>query len=346
MPSRSRTPHPARMSLRTRELLEAVHWVANDQEGLITAAQLDEIGIPRSTLSRRIRTGGSWRRLLPGTYLVADGPVTSAHRERAGLLFAGRDAVFTGATGLSRWGLENLPVAPELAQVHTLIPATRHRKSAGFVVVERTQRMPQTQTVQGAPTAPVDRCLVDAARRITDRRSTRAMILEAVQREMVAIDAVDRELRFAQRRGTALIRDTLDEARAGVRSAPEAELRHHAMVGGLPQIWWNPTLWTPGGEYIAMPDGVVVESLAVIEVQSRKYHDGDDAFGETLARTARLGRHGLVVTQVVPGTMRRNPGATLRAISETHREALSRPRPNLVLLDSRGVRPASLSSTR
>jgi hypothetical protein len=95
-----------------------------------------------------------------------------------------------------------------------------------------------------------------------------------------------------------------------------------------------------------MPDGVVVESLAVIEVQSRKYHDGDDSFGVTLERSALLARHGLLVTHVVPGTMRRNPGVTLRAIAETHREALIRPRPNLVLVDSRGVRPQSLLSTR
>lgn len=334
------------MSLRTRELLDAVHWAANDQDGLISAAQLDEIGIPRSTLSRRIRTGGSWRRLLPGTYLVVDGPVTVAHRERAALLFAGRDAVFTGATGLRRWGLENLPVAPDLASVHTVIPAFRHRKSAGFAIVERTQRMPDAQSIQGTPTASVARCLVDAARRITDRRSTRAMILEAVQREMVTVDAVDRELRFAQRRGTALIRETLGEARASVRSAPEAELRHYAMLSGLPLIWWNPTLWTPEGEFVAMPDGVVVESLAVIEVQSRKYHDGDDTFGATLGRAARLGQQGLLVTHVVPGIMRRNPGDTVRAITETHREALRRPRPNLVLLDSRGVRPSTHLSTR
>jgi hypothetical protein len=333
------------MSLRTQDLLDAVHWVANDQDGLISAAQLDELGVPRSTLSRRIRTGGQWRRVLPGTYLVADGPMTVVHRERAGLLFAGQDAVLTGASGLRRWGVENLPVAPESASVHTLIPATRHRKSAGFAIVERTGRMPQAHVIGGAPTASLGRCLVDAARRIIDRRSTRAMVLEAVQREMVTIDAIEQELRHAQRRGTALIGETLEEARAGVRSAPEAELRHHALAGGLPLIWWNPTLWTPGGEFVAMPDGVVVESLAVIEVQSRKYHDTDDTFGATLGRSAHLSRRKLLVTHVVPGTMRRNPGATLRAIAETHREALTRLRPDLVLLDSRGIRPESLSST-
>lgn len=333
------------MSLRTQDLLEAVHWVANDQDGLITAAQLDELGVPRSTLSRRIRTGGQWRRVLPGTYLVTDGPVTVVQRERAGLLFAGVDAVLSGASGLRRWGLESLPVAPESAAVHAVIPDSRHRKSAGFAIVERTQRLPQPRTIEGVPVASLDRCLVDAARRITDRRSTRAMTLEAIQREMVTIDAVEQELRHAQRRGTALIRETLVEARAGVRSAPEAELRHFALAGNLPLIWWNPTLWTPDEDFVAMPDGVVVESMAVLEVQSRKYHDTDDTFGATLGRSALLARNGLLVTHIVPGEMRRNPGAMLRAVVETHHQALARPRPNLILRDSRGVRSHPLLST-
>lgn len=327
------------MSLRTHDLLDAVHWVANEQDGLITASQLDAIGIPRSTLSRRIRTGGQWRRVLPGTYLVADGPLTVTQRERAGLLFAGTDAHLTGISGMRRWGVEHLPDDPQRCPVHTLIPAERHRKSAGFVIVERTQQMPDPCTIDQVPVAPLARCLVDAARRTIDRRSTRAMTLEAIQRAMVALDDVERELRHAQRRGTALIRETLEEARAGVRSAPEAELRHHAMAAGLPAIWWNPTLWTPNGEFVAMPDGVVVESMAVIEVQSRKYHDDDESFAATLGRSECLGRHGLLVSHVVPRAMRRDPNATLRAIVETHRVALGRPRPNLLLDDSRGVRP-------
>lgn len=334
------------MSLRTQDLLDAVHWVANDQDGLVTAAQLDALGVPRSTLSRRIRTGGQWRRVLPGTYLVSDGPITVAQRERAGLLFAGADAMLTGVSGLRRWGVENLPDDPEKRPVHTLIPASRHRKSAGFVIVERTQAMPRSSsTIENAPVAPLARCLVDAARRITDRRTTRAMALEPIQRSMVTIDETEYELRHAQRRGSALLRDTLEEARAGVRSAPEAELRHHAMAGGLPTIWWNPTLWTPAGEFVAMPDGIVVESMAVIEVQSRKHHDGDESFAATLSRSARLERHGLLVTHVVPAIMRRDPPATLRAILETHRVALTRPRPTLRLEDSRGVRPKRASSS-
>lgn len=328
------------MSLRTRDLLDAVHWAASDQDGLITAAQLDEIGIPRSTLSRRIRTGGAWRRVLPGTYLVTDDPVTVEQRERAGLLFAGMGAVLTGATGLRRWGIRYLPADPDSAPVHMVIPAARHRKSAGFAVVERTQRPPTPVILDRAPVAPIARSLTDAARRITDRRSTRAMVLEVIQRELATIDQVESELRHAQRRGTALLRDTLKEARSGVRSAPEAELRQHALASGLPLIWWNPTLWTAADDFAAMPDAVIVESMTALEVQSRQYHDGsDEQFAATLQRASWYEDHGFTLVQIVPGVMRRNPQAALNTIVEAHRLALTRPRPNFILKDTRGVRP-------
>ena len=141
------------MSLRTRDLLDAVDWIAQDQSGLITAAQLAEIGVIRSTLSRRIRSGGQWRRVLPGVYQVTEGALSLDQRDRAGLLFAGKGAVLTGSAGLRRHGIRYLPEPPETANVHVAIPIQRHRKSAGFVTVERTQRPPTPLSIDGFPVA-------------------------------------------------------------------------------------------------------------------------------------------------------------------------------------------------
>lgn len=327
------------MSLRTSDLLDAVNWVARDQAGLISAAQLDAIGIPRSTLSRRIRTGGQWRRVLPGVYQVTAGPLTLDQREHAGLLFAGRDAVITGATGLRLRQIENLPEAPQIAPVHLSIPVERHRKSAGFAIVERTKRPPVPSTVRGLPVAPLARCIVDAGRRLTSRQSTRAFTLEAIQRGLVDVNAIERELRQAQRRGTALLRECLDEARAGVRSAPEAELRVHMLRGGAPPTLWNPTLCWPDGQFLAQPDGLIVESMTVLEVQSAQHHSRGQKWTGTLNRATAYSAAGLLVVHVIPAEMRRNPSLTLRMIELTHEEGLRRPRPNLLIEESRGARP-------
>ena len=327
------------MSLRTRDLLDAVDWIAQDQQGLITAAQLDSIGIPRSTLSRRIRTGGAWQRVLPGVYSVTHEGLTIAQRDLAGLLFSGRDAVLTGGTGLRLWGLEYLPADPATAPVHICIPIERHRKSAGFVIVERTKRPPSPADGFGVPVAPLARCIVDAGRRITARRTTRALVLEAIQRELVTVEAVTVELGRAQRRGTALLGDVLQEARAGVRSSPEAELREHMLRGGMPAALWNPTLRWPNGAFLAQPDGLIEESMTVIEVQSEQYHAHGRRWDATLERASRYGAAGLLVVHVIPADMRRDPNQTLRLIAETHREGLRRPRPPLMVEDTRGMRP-------
>lgn len=319
------------MSLRTSELLDAVEWIAGDQLGLITAAQLDEIGFTRSTLARWIRTGGRWRRVLPGTYLVSTGPMSIEQRETAGLLFAGEGAFLTGISGMRRWGIKYLPGDPRAVPVHAAIPVTRHRKSAGFVVVERTQRLPATSILGGAPCAPLARCIVDAARRINDRRTTRAFMLEAVQRQMVVIHALEQELSHAQRRGTAVLRDCIVEARAGVQSAPEAELRSFLATTSLPTPLWNPRLSLPNGEFLAKPDGLIEESMTVLEVESATHHAQGDDWTRTLDRATRYGSLGLVVVHIVPSEMRRNPAKTLRDIVESHEYALTRPKPDLIV---------------
>ncbi|MFL6288333.1 MAG: hypothetical protein ACJ73L_08040 [Actinomycetes bacterium] len=329
------------MHLRARDLLEAVHWVANDQLGLITAAQLEEIGVLSSTLARRARTGGAWRRVLPGTYQVADGPMSIEQREMAALLFTGSHGVLTGASGMRRWGLTYLPQDPIDAYVHTLIPLTRHRKSSGFVVVERTKRLPTPTTVDALPVAPLARCIVDAGRRNIDRRTTRAFLLEAVQREMVGVEEIAHELSKAQRRGTALLRECVEEARAGVRSAPEAELRELMLRAGFGPTLWNPVLRLPTRKFVAQPDGLIKESMTVIEVQSKQYHGEGDRFVATLNRATNYGALGLLVVHVVPSEMRRDPNATLRQIWQTHRRGLERPLPTLIVEDARGRRPSA-----
>jgi hypothetical protein len=330
------------MTLRTNDLLDAVSWVAHDQMGLITAAQLEHIGIPRSSLARRIRTGGAWRRVLPGTYAVFPGPLSIEQREMAGMLFTGQDARLTGASGMRRWGIEYLPDDPMDAQVHTLIPLTRHRKSSGFVTVERTKRHPVGVEIDGIAVASLERCIVDAGRRITDRRTTRAFVLEAIQREKVGIGGIADELARAQRRGTALLRECLDEARAGVRSAPEAELRHLMEQAGFTGVLWNPVLRLPTGKFVAQPDGLIRRSMTVLEVQSRQFHAEGDRFVSTLSRATEFGGLGLIVVHVIPSEMRRDPIGTLRQLTAAHERGLERPVQDLIIEDARGRRPNSV----
>ena len=317
------------MSQRSRFLLEAVDYVASAQDGLITASQLSEIGIPGSTLQGRIRTGGPWRRILPGIYDVMPGSLTSQQRDRAALLFAGHDAQLTGAAALRRHGLRYHPPGNN---VHTLISHTRHRKSSGFAIVERTHLLPSPITIGGLPVAPIARAIVDAARRVTVRSDTRAFALEAIQRGLTTSDDLEEELRRAQRRGTALIREVVSEAQAGVRSAPEAEVRQAILHTELPEPLWNPGLLLPGGTFLAQPDGLIEVSMVAIEVDSRTHHSEGDDWQDTLERGTDLGNAGLQVVHVIPSRFRRNPQETLNRIRRAHQLGLERPTPDLQVI--------------
>jgi len=317
------------MRRRTKDLLDAVMWIADTQHGLITASQLSEIGFASSTLQRRTRTGGPWRRLLPGIYTVTNGMPTVEQREQAGLLFAGAGGCLTGFTALRRRGVRYLPDGPASGMIHTLIPIDRHRKSSGFVIIERTHRLPATMNLGGFPCASVARAVVDGCRRITDRRATRALLLETVQSGMTTVEELSDELRRAQRRGTALLSDALKDARAGVRSAPEAEVRDLVLQAPIPEPLWNPSIYLPDDTFLAQPDGLIAESMVAIEVDSRAHHSAKGDWENTLDRHTELTSAGLLVVHIAPSRFRANPMKYVDQIVTTHRQGLQRTLPNL-----------------
>jgi hypothetical protein len=179
----------------------AVRRTADNQAGLITSAQLAEIGVRTSTVSRRC-VGGMWTRVLPGVHLV-DGGFPSRHqRERAALLYAGEPSMITGMTGLRHHAIravrlqevaDDVPERPE--PVHTLINHDVRRLSTGYVRIERTRRLPQDAVRRdGLLIAPVARCVGDAVRRSRNASDVDALVAEVVQRGLATVAQLDAEL--------------------------------------------------------------------------------------------------------------------------------------------------------
>ena len=145
----------------------------------------------------------------------------------------------------------------------------------------------------------------------------------------IAPELLYAELKHAQRRGTALIREVAAEARSGVRSAPEAEVRAAVLQSGLPTPLWNPGLFLPNGAFLAQPDGLIEASMVAIEVDSREHHSQDYGWEHTLERDTDLSNEGLIVVHVIPRRFRRNPSETLNRLHRAHERGLTRPRPEL-----------------
>lgn len=67
------------------------------QDGLITRAQAAAAGMSPAAIAHALRPGGPWRRVLRGVYATFTGPLAPIHQLRAACLYAGDDAVVTGA---------------------------------------------------------------------------------------------------------------------------------------------------------------------------------------------------------------------------------------------------------
>lgn len=318
---------------RRSALDRAIRDTADTQLGLVTAAQLAELGVSTSVSSRRT-AGGMWTRVLPGVHLVDGGRPVRRQRELAALLYAGDPSLLTGTTGLRLYGVRALRLqevaddAPDRPEpVHGLVPHERRRLSTGYARLERTRRFPdESVRVEGLAVAPVARAVADAARRLRRASDVAAVVAEVVQRGMTDVASLRRELDEGSRRGSALFREALHAVGLGAGSGPEIDLLHILEPVGLPSVHYNVTVVDERGQYVGSPDVWLDDVGLAIEVDSVEYHAGTDGFAATLRRNRRYAAAGVLVLPLLP----RELGARATVLGEIHaarRAAAARPRP-------------------
>ena len=148
------------------------------QYRVISRSQAMACGMTESTLQHRLRAGGPWQRMLPGVFLTVTGVPTSDQRDVAALLYAGPGSLLTGTAALRLWGVR----APHSSVIDVLIPDSKQRKSAGFVRIRATARMPEEMYAVGSRRiAPLARAVGDTARTLSRLADVRALIAAVVQ---------------------------------------------------------------------------------------------------------------------------------------------------------------------
>ncbi|MGU3432339.1 type IV toxin-antitoxin system AbiEi family antitoxin domain-containing protein [Actinomycetes bacterium M1A6_2h] len=75
------------------------------QDGVITAMQARDVGLSRDAVGRLVRSG-TWMRMAPQIYFVADRELTGEARIRVAVWGSGRGATLTGAAAAYWLGLE------------------------------------------------------------------------------------------------------------------------------------------------------------------------------------------------------------------------------------------------
>lgn len=294
------------------------------QRGLATAAQLARAGWSPDAVRHLARTRG--RRVAWSVYSCHPRPLDDDDWLVAGWLWAGQDSVLTGARALSRRGIDVSRLAPP----RFLVPATRRRRlGPRSAVTVRTRRLPTGTLRRDVPVAPLERALVDAAVfRELPLRELRALTIAVLQNSQTTADRLEDEVEASRRHGGGPIRESIAAFRAGAWSAPEALLidtvRAHPE---LPMMLANPRLETASGELIGTPDGYFQDSGVAVQVHSRAHHTGIDASGgdlwvATVENDSRYQRHGIVVVQVIPELLERDPAqvvAMIAAVVTAHR---------------------------
>lgn len=227
------------------------------------------------------------------------GRPTTRERLIGALAYAGPDAVVTGASALSLYALRTAPPGP----VHVLVGHGQRRQSHGYVVVERTRNLPRDRAlreVQGLPTAPLSRAVVDACRRLESLNEIRNLVADAVQNHALPLEELRRSLWAAARQRTALLRVVVAEVAEGVRFAAEARARELIRQFGLPEPLYNVRLLDERGGLIAEPDGYYERWACGYQIDSRRWHLSPDDYERTVSSRAYAGRFGVLLVPITP----------------------------------------------
>lgn len=266
--------------------------------------------------------------------MLRNGTPTWEQSIDAALRYAGKDALVTGMAGARLHGLTK---APQTNVVHLLITEPRQRLSSGFVLVERTTRLPSSTTRLGFPTADVTRAVLDAARRMRNRPAVEALLAEAVQRGRTTPQRLWKELNAGSIRGSALPREVLSAIADGARSTAEARAADLASRSGLPRMMLNPELRTSGGLLLPSPDGWIDEVGLAWEIDSYDWHLAPEDYRRTLWRHNVLTAHGIIVVHTIPSRLATEPDQVLDELRAAYRHATQRPRPDVI---ARSIRAA------
>jgi hypothetical protein len=285
--------------------------LARTQDGILTRRQALESGLSRAAIRHALGKNGSWQKIIPGVYATFSGPLKERHRVRAALLYAGDQAVVTGAYACRAYGLQYVPTKAR-STIEILVPANIRRAPIEIADIRRVKSLPPARTLRGIRCASPERAALDACRDVKSRRDVRAVLCEVVQRQLTNSARLAEEFGNVDRRGMAHVRQSIDDVVAGCRSAPECELRDLIRTSTvLDEPVWNQPL--PDDESL-VPDGYYRAVRLALEVDSAEHHRFGDGPELTEQRRARYASLGWRVLPISPRRIRQEPKAVLAEI--------------------------------
>ncbi|NIZ92672.1 hypothetical protein [Kineococcus rubinsiae] len=306
-------------------LPDSLRVVLQQQDGLVTTAQVLGAGVPRGQLRWALER--RWQLVHRGVVVTTTGALTPHQRLVAAQLFAGEGA-YLAATTAARWhGVES---AGRDTVVRMTAAPGRESKASPGVLVRRTHR-PDARPWRRGPlliSSPA-RAVADAARLLRGD-AVRAVVVEALQRRLVTTAQLVSEVELGPRRGSASVRAAVLTASGGAWSLPEVALLD--LLRGsrsLPGVRANPLLLDASGDRLPRPDAWIDDVALAVQVHSRRHHCAEDDWRATLRTDTALGAAGVAVLAFTPREIATEPARVLASVESAHRN-----------LAARGGRPA------
>jgi very-short-patch-repair endonuclease len=269
--------------------------LAERQHGVVTRAQLLEIGLTDHAIGRRVEDG-RLHRVHQGVYAVGRPTLTLKGRFIAAVLSCGSGAALSHIAAAILWGL-----LPERGpRIDVTVPRGGQRRRRGIVIVHRSA-LPETDitTKDGIPVTTPARTLLDLADFLPRRQLERALDEAAYLR----LDLSALQPRPG-RRGSGLLACVLARHRPGsTRTRSELEERMLSLCTRF-------RLPTP--EVNAAIEGYVVdfvwpEARLLVETDGWKAHGTRSAFERDRRRDAELLAAGWRVLRVSYERLEREP---------------------------------------
>jgi very-short-patch-repair endonuclease len=265
----------------------AIGAIAEAQHGLVTRAQLSELGLGADAINHRLKLG----RLRPihrGVYAIGHRLLTQNGRWMAAVLACGPGTVLSHHAAAGLWRLRN--------ETRIEVTAPRSRKPRPRIKVHRVDLPDDEKTTRwGIPTTTVPRTLLDLSA-VVRQDELRSAMREAETRRLTdRLTLGDLIERYPRRPGIPRARAVLEEARRGlgvVKSVLEERFQAFLLKAGLPLPQTN--VMIEGFEV----DCVWPQHRLIVELDSRGIHDTGPAFESDRARDRKLEAAGWRVIRI------------------------------------------------
>ena len=214
----------------------------------------------------------------------------------AALLYGGPRSVITGPAALRAYRLR----VPGPDTVDILVPQATRRQNVGFVRMHRTRQLPRVRRIGPVRYAEPTRAVADAAQILSSLDDIRAVVAEAIQKQLCSLAQLGTELERAGTRDMSRLRTALADIRAGSRSVAEIRFRERVAESALPRPQYNVFLRAADGTDIGEVDAWWADAGVSVEIDSREYHFYRADWLRTEAKRSRLLKHGIFPHNIAP----------------------------------------------